>query len=83
MTLGFNTDNPWSIFARHPETGVETELALEQGQMMVYQGVELEHWREQWEAPKGSWQIQVFLHYVYADGPHKYLKYDRRKHLCM
>ena len=50
----------WSIFVEG------TEVSLEVGDMLVYSGCELEHWREPFE---GDICGQVFLHYNHVDGP--------------
>lgn len=55
------------------------EIFIDVGSMVVYRGMELNHWREPYT--QGKWQCQVFLHYVDADGPHKDLKYDGRESL--
>jgi len=52
-----------------------TELNLEPGDAAIYLGCEIEHWREEF---KGDWHAQCFLHYVYAEGPHKHLHMDGR-----
>ena len=43
--------------------GVEVQLGV--GDMLVYSGCDLEHWREPFE---GNLCVQVFLHYNHADG---------------
>ena len=43
--------------------GVEVQLGV--GDMLVYSGCELEHWREPFE---GNLCVQTFLHYNHADG---------------
>ena len=43
-----------------------TEVLLEVGDMLVYSGCELEHWRKPFE---GNICGQVFLHYNHVDGP--------------
>ena len=43
-----------------------TKVLLEVGDMLVYSGCELEHWREPFE---GSVCGQVFLHYNHVNGP--------------
>jgi hypothetical protein len=40
-----------------------------------YRGIDLTHWREPYA---GQSLVQVFLHYVDQDGPHKGEKFDRR-----
>ena len=44
--------------------GVEVQLGV--GDMLVYSGCDLEHWREPFE---GDLCVQVFLHYNHANGP--------------
>ena len=52
---------------------------LKPGDMLVYRGVELEHWREKF---KGKECIQVFLHYNNRKTPGaKDNMFDRRPHL--
>lgn len=55
------------------------EIITKPGDMVAYRGMEINHWREPYT--QGSWQCQVFLHYVDANGPHKDLKYDGREKL--
>jgi len=43
-----------------------TEVLLDVGDMLVYSGCELEHWREPLE---GNTCAQVFLHYNHVNGP--------------
>tara|TARA_R100001443_G_C3352108_1_gene177094 strand:+ start:1098 stop:1736 length:639 start_codon:yes stop_codon:yes gene_type:complete len=55
------------------------EVILDVGDMLVYSGCKLEHWREPF---KGKICAQVFLHYNNADGPFKDKnKYDGRSAL--
>ena len=60
--------DPWSIFIEPSgEIGREgTKVLLEVGDMLVYSGCELEHWREPFE---GNICGQVFLHYNHVNGP--------------
>ena len=54
--------------------GVEVQLSV--GDMLVYSGCELEHWREPFE---GNLCVQTFLHYNHADGRFaEKNKFDRR-----
>lgn len=52
------------------------KVNLEPGDAVVYKGLEVEHWRENFE---GDWHAQVFLHYVNAEGPHKQFYKDQRQ----
>jgi hypothetical protein len=58
-TLNLGGD-PWSIFIEG------TEILLKVGDMLVYSGCDLEHWREPF---KGNTCGQVFLHYNHINGP--------------
>ena len=52
----------WPIFI-NPK-GVKIDLRV--GDMLIYAGCEVEHWREPFE---GTVCLQVFLHYNHANGP--------------
>ena len=79
-TLNLGGD-PWSIFIdgtgadtvideykniHKPNAPKGTKVLLEVGDMLVYSGCELEHWREPFE---GDICGQVFLHYNHVNGP--------------
>ena len=49
-----------------PNAPKGTKVLLEVGDMLVYSGCELEHWREPFE---GTTCGQVFLHYNHVNGP--------------
>ena len=49
-----------------PGAPTGTKVLLEVGDMLVYSGCELEHWREPFE---GNICGQVFLHYNHVNGP--------------
>ena len=74
--------DPWSIFIdgtgadsiideekniHKPDAPKGTEILLDIGDMLVYSGCDLEHWREPFE---GQTCGQVFLHYNNAYGPY-------------
>tara|TARA_Y100001938_G_C7911408_1_gene339785 strand:- start:43 stop:681 length:639 start_codon:yes stop_codon:yes gene_type:complete len=83
--------DPWSIFIdgsgadtvideynqiHKPNAPEGTEVLLGVGDMLVYSGCELEHWREPF---KGNVCGQVFLHYNHINGPFASKnKFDRR-----
>jgi hypothetical protein len=79
-TLNLGGDS-WPIYlepsGKEGLKGIKVDL--EQGDMLVYKGNELEHWRE---AFKGIDCCQVFLHYnnVATEGSNKNL-FDKRPHL--
>jgi hypothetical protein len=88
MNLG---GDPWPIYLEPDETkGKEVEgkyisentqgvkVDLEPGDMLVYSGCILEHWREKFE---GDNCAQVFLHYNNIATQGETNKYDGRPHL--
>ncbi len=61
---------PWSIWMN------SNEIFLDPGDIVIYKGMEVEHWRETYT---GNEQVQVFLHYVDADGPNaEVCRFDSR-----
>ena len=83
--------DPWTIFLdptgqktvineekqiHKPNAPKGIPLTLEVGDMLVYSGCDLEHWREPFE---GEHCAQVFLHYNNIDGPFgTQNKFDKR-----
>jgi hypothetical protein len=52
------------------------------GDMIIYRGQQVEHWREKFDVPAGSWQVQAFFHYIDKNGPnYPTWKWDQRKSL--
>jgi len=64
MTLGFDAKHLWKIYFDEQK---EIPVDLQTGEMAVYAGCDILHWRP---AFKGNWHVQVFFHYVDANGPH-------------
>mgnify|MGYP000049862199 FL=1 len=79
-TLNLGGDE-WPIYLE-PSGELDKEgikIILEPGDMLVYRGCEVEHWREAFEGENCG---QVFLHYNYASGENaKENAYDRRPFL--
>jgi hypothetical protein len=90
-TLNLGGD-PWSIFLSPQENvgipdgkkitsasnvkGIKVDL--KPGDMLIYKGMELEHWREPF---KGENCIQVFLHYNNVSKEAELNQFDKRPHL--
>lgn len=55
LPLATHDNTPWTFFANG------NAIDLELGDMLVYKGCEVDHWREPYE---GTWQVQAHLHYV-------------------
>jgi hypothetical protein len=75
-TLNLGGPQTWSIWITDKD-GMENEVTLEQGDMLVYKGDKLEHWREPFQ---GDHCVQVFLHYNDTESEYKNA-YDGRLHL--
>lgn len=80
MTLGFDpSQQVWPLYFAHEEQDRKgTEVLINVGDLLLYRGEELYHWRP---AFKGTWQVQVFFHFVDRNGPNKALKYDGRSQI--
>jgi len=72
LTLGYEGPTCWPIIFDEKKC---IPVLLEPGEMAVYKGCDVVHWRTEF---KGKWHVQVFFHYVDADGPHKNEYKDRR-----
>ena len=75
--------DPWSIYlepsGKEGLKGIKVDL--KPGDMLVYSGCELEHWRNKF---KGKEHIQVFLHYNNKKTPGaKENMFDKRPHLAL
>lgn len=65
----------WPIWIQKPN-GEEVSLDLNSGDAMLYLGCDADHWRE---AYQGDMQVQVFFHYVRANGARAYAYFDREQ----
>jgi len=71
VTLCLDNDpKPWSIFM------AGKKVTLKPGDLVVYQGCDIEHWREPLDVE--TQVIQVFLHYVDLDGKYAEWAFDKR-----
>jgi hypothetical protein len=73
-TICIDSTHIWDFYIKD-KSGKENLLKLNPGDMCIYSGCDLEHWREPYV---GTQQIQCFLHYVNSQGPYKEFKYDKR-----
>ena len=48
------------------------------GDLVIYRGCDVNHWREKLQHSENSWHLQGFFHYVDANGPYAEYMYDRR-----
>ena len=77
-TLCFNhsydrEDYKWPIFMDG------NQADLEPGDMVIYRGCDLDHWRDPFDITDNeAWHVQGFFHYVDANGPYTDHKFDQR-----
>lgn len=62
LTLNYDSEDIWPIFFK------ETPVTLNIGDLAIYKGCDIEHWRP---AFTGNWHVQMFIHYISASGPYK------------
>ena len=53
------------------------EVFLDDGDAVVYKGIEVEHWRDICDCKEKYFLGQLFLHYVRSDGLYKDFAYDK------
>jgi len=64
LLIAANHSPTWSLFIGG------TEIVQEPGELAVYRGCEVEHWREPMTGPDDAYHVQLFVHYVDANGPY-------------
>lgn len=74
-TICIKKDSDWPIYFEDLEKK-EIKVDMEEGDMIVYKGDVLSHWRDLYE---GDRHIQIFVHYVDSNGPYKENLYDGRE----
>lgn len=78
FNYSYNDNNyQWPIFMEGQPVN------LSPGDLVIYKGCDLTHWREKFIPPNNedSWHVQGFFHYVDANGPYADYKYDKRSHI--
>lgn len=70
VTINLSQSHPWIIFMG------KRGVTQKPGDGVLYRGCEIEHSRPEFT---GEEYVQVFLHYVDADGPYKDYVYDHKK----
>ena len=66
------SDYNWPIFMNGHR------IDLSPGDLAIYRGVDIRHWRENFEGNDSDWHVQGFLHYVDQNGPYQDFKFDKR-----
>lgn len=78
LTIGGDAQRIWPIHVHSGEQEFAIELAP--GDMMVYSGCTVPHWRETFD---GEYWVQAFLHYVDVAGEQTMYRFDRRDGIGM
>src|SRR5210317_491152 len=53
-------------------------VVLYPGDLVIYRGIDLTHWRDEFQCGPDNWHVQGFFHYVDKNGPHTAHKFDGR-----
>jgi len=76
MCLNYNyghSDYQWPIYMNG------TSVVLEPGDLVIYRGCDLSHWRNTLDRVSDNvWHVQGFFHYVDANGPYSHIQFDGR-----
>jgi hypothetical protein len=75
LTLNLKKDTDWPIWFQKPD-GEEISIELNQGDAVMYLGEIADHWRN---AYQGQEHVQLFLHYVRAEGSKYWAVFDQLK----
>jgi hypothetical protein len=80
LSLGFPEGEEINsiYFSKNEDKSDATEIKLNPGDLCLYRGCDLYHWRESF---KSQWYLQAFLHYVDENGPYADQIYDGRPFL--
>jgi len=81
IPLDYSGQSGWAFFTslfREGDNGEKIDLV--KGDMLIYKGEEVYHWREPLTE---AWQSQLFIHFIIADGVHQDWAYDKRGQLSM
>jgi hypothetical protein len=92
LCLGFNYGDEdesqynWRLSLECPKEGERSHESLKtyRGNMVVFRGNILRHWRESYTKSPGSWYAEVYLNYITADGPYAGVcDFDGREGACV
>lgn len=75
LSINLKKDKDWDIWIQKPN-GEEVNINLNPGDAVLYLGCQADHWRNNFE---GDEHVQLFLHYVRADGPKAWAFFDKQQ----
>lgn len=67
----------WGVYVQVDDSD-STFFPMNPGDMVIYRGCDVIHWREPFDVDPGSYQAQTFIHYVDARGEFNQFKFDGR-----
>jgi hypothetical protein len=69
-----NADYRWGMYIEP-----NTLITQNPGDLIIYRGCEVDHWRDPFDVGLGSYQVQAFFHYIDKNGPfYPEFSYDKR-----
>ena len=77
FNFNYDANNVWSIYIGG------NQVDLFPGDLAIYRGCDVPHWRKPFDKGQDAWQLQAFFHYVDAHGPNAEWKWDKRASLGM
>ena len=92
VQISTNREGAWPIWFQLPDN-TEKSVSMKDGDMVIYKGYDIEHWREPLQSKYGrmnkffnklkkkaddTYHHQIFLHYVNAQGPYVHFAYDTK-----
>lgn len=77
LFISSNTEEPWPLYFDTPIQG-EIGVITIPGDICVYKGCEVVHWRTPLQGDDNTYHHQLFLHYVNANGNYLQFAYDNR-----
>lgn len=75
LSVNLKKDKDWDIWLQKPN-GEEITVNLNPGDAVLYLGCQSDHWRNKFE---GKEHVQLFLHYVKANGPKAWAFFDKQQ----
>lgn len=75
LSVNLKKDKDWGFWIQKPNKE-EVEINLDPGSAVMYLGCQADHWRNKFE---GTEHIQLFLHYVKANGTKAWAFFDKQQ----
>ena len=75
FTINLEKDTDWPLYFQRPDNS-EAQVELTPGDAVLYLGCQADHWRNKFE---GKEHVQLFLHYVRANGPRSWAFFDKKQ----